>query len=139
MRPIIYNRLTKEEWLSYYMPGQIRVLRQKYGFYWSGHYHNIFTNNLEDFLSKKQDEYNHKMVLYRLADYEKEYIFFFVVYCKNKIDVYCLKDKDNYIRSQGQVNYFIKKWLKYYDEEDEWYDCKIPEDDVEKELKEELW
>lgn len=122
MRPINYNKLTKEEWLSYYIPGTIRVLHNKYKFFWSGMYHNIFTNSLEEFLSKKKDKYNHKMALYRLAAYEDKYIFFFVVYCKDKIDVYYLSDKDNYIHSQGQVSYFIKKWKKYYNEENEFID-----------------
>lgn len=139
MRPIVYNKLTKEEWLSYYMPGTIRVLHNKYQFFWSGLYHSISANSIEEYLSKKNDSFKHKMVLYLLGNYDNRYYFFFVVYRKDRIDVYYLDPKDNYIHSQGQVNYFIKKWKKYYDEEDEWYGYEIPEDNVEEELKEELW
>lgn len=139
MRPIVYNKLTKEDWLSYYMPGTIRVLHNKYQFFWSETYHSIAANSIGEFLSKKKDDFKHKMVLYHLSNYDNQFLFFFVVYRKDKIDVYYLDPKDNYIHSQGQVNYFIKKWKKYYDEEDEWYDYQVDADNVEEELKEELW
>lgn len=115
MRNIRFIKVDKEGWLKTLVPETIRLLSSKYHFYWSKFYHNIHSD-IHAFLAKKKDSYNHKMVLYQ----DENNKFFFVVYCKTKIDVYYLDE--NYIKSYSQVKYFINKWERYYENEEECFE-----------------
>lgn len=110
MRKIYWNKVTKDYWLKE-IPNLILILSSKYHFYWSKMYHNI-TKDPETLIKSKKDWYSHKMCLYRT----EKGLFFFVIYCKNKVDVYYLED--NYLDSLGKVNYFIKKWAKHYEQDE---------------------
>lgn len=121
MRPIIFHQQTKEEWLKD-IPELIKLLSNEYNFYWSKLYHHIASQDIKTFLEKKKDNYNHKMCVYVV----KDSVYFFVVFCKNKIDVYYLKD--NYLDTEGKVYYFMKKWKAYYEKEYE--DTSFNEEEV---------
>ena len=104
MRYIHYTALDKQEWLNY-IPTLIKTLSEDYHFYWSTLCHHI--KDLDTLISKKKDWYKGKMALYN-----DEHMYYFVVYCKNKIDVYKLVER--YCDTPGKQSYFIKKWKKYY-------------------------
>lgn len=104
MRWIHYIAVDKQGWLNF-IPTMIETLNGQFHFYWSGLCHHI--KDLDTLIKKKKDFYRGKMVLY----YD-EYMYYFVVYCKNKIDVYKLVDR--YCDTPGKQSYFIKKWKKHY-------------------------
>ena len=104
MRWIHYIAIDKQGWLNF-IPTMIETLNGQFHFYWSGLCHHI--KDLDTLIKKKKDFYRGKMVLY----YD-EYMYYFVVYCKNKIDVYKLVDR--YCDTPGKQSYFIKKWKKHY-------------------------
>ena len=105
MRWIHYVSVDKQGWLNY-MPNLIETLSSQFHFYWSGYCHHI--NELDTLIRKKKDWYRGRMALYK-DEYNKYY---FVVYCKNKIDVYKLIEP--YCTAAGKQRYFIKKWKKKY-------------------------
>lgn len=104
MRYVHYTSLNKQEWLNY-IPTVIKTLSENYHFYWSTLCHHI--KDLDTLIKKKKDWYKGRMALYN-----DEYMYYFVVYCKNKIDVYKLVEK--YCDTPSKQSYFIKKWKKYY-------------------------
>ena len=106
MRDINWIPVTKEYWLRN-LPKTIQVLSGKYHFYWSQLCHHV--NNPEVTIKKKKDWYKGRLALY----VTKEELYFFVVYCKDKIDVYYLED--SYIETKGQRDYFIKNWKKFFE------------------------
>ena len=104
MRWVHYIAVDKQGWLNF-IPTMIETLNGQFHFYWSGLCHHI--KDLDTLIKKKKDFYRGKMVLY----YD-DYMYYFVVYCKNKIDVYKLVDR--YCDTPGKQSYFIKKWKKHY-------------------------
>ena len=104
MRWVHYIAVDKQGWLNF-IPTMIETLNGQFHFYWSGLCHHI--KDLDTLIKKKKDWYRGKMALY----YD-EYMYYFVVYCKNKIDVYKLVDR--YCDTPGKQSYFIKKWKKHY-------------------------
>ena len=104
MRWVHYIAVDKQGWLNFILT-MIETLNGQFHFYWSGLCHHI--KDLDTLIKKKKDFYRGKMVLY----YD-DYMYYFVVYCKNKIDVYKLVDR--YCDTPGKQSYFIKKWKKHY-------------------------
>ena len=104
MRYVHYTAVDKQGWLNF-IPTLIGTLSESYHFYWSGLCHHI--KDLDTLIRKKKDWYKGRMALYN-----DEYMYYFVVYCKNKIDVYKLMER--YCDTPGKQSYFIKKWKKYY-------------------------
>ena len=84
MRWVHYVAIDKEGWLNY-IPQMIDNLSSQFHFYWSKLCHNV--KDLDKTIKNKKDWYRGKMTLY----YDG-YMYYFVVYCKNKIDVYKLVD-----------------------------------------------
>jgi len=110
MRPILFYPQTKEQWLKD-IPELIKLLSNEYEFYWSKLYHHIASEDIKTFLEKKKDSYTHRMCVYVVRDS----VYFFVVFCRNNIKVYYLKD--NYLDTEGKVTYFMNKWKRYYENE----------------------
>ena len=103
-RWIHHVSVNRYEWLNY-IPTVIRTLSGDYHFYWSNMCHNI--RDLHVLLKTKKDNYKSRMALY----YD-QYTYYFVIYCKHKIDVYELTER--YCNTPSKYRYFLGKWRTYY-------------------------